>query len=96
MDIQEARLTQVLNFIENGNFDLQKCGSHKENIKILMPKYFEELLKRYYTKNVYGVINIEKSTLYGCEINSHYKNEVVIFEEMANPSKSNPAHVLEI
>lgn len=96
MEIQEQKLIECLKFIQKSTSKLLNNGCHRDDLKIMMPVYFKEFIRIYSQQTLRAGLEIKTSNLYGCEIVNHYKNEIVVYNEMWNPLKPNTAKILEL
>ena len=78
--IQIEHIKNVLSFIRKSRHELELQGVIPYHIKILMPKFYKVIIERYYeTQNAFPNPH---NTIEGLEIIHHYKNEIVVFDEM--------------
>ena len=96
MKTQEQKIIHSLNFIEKSISELMNTGCYKEYIKVMMPIYFNECIKIYNRQTLLANFEIKTFSLYGCEIVNHYKNEIVVYDEMWDPLKANTAKFLKL
>ncbi len=74
---------QIFDFIKSSIWDLEVAGVNPKYIKILLPKYLLSFLFE-------ETLNLKSDMfVYGCKINFHYKDEVVVYDENYFNNKTN-------
>lgn len=91
------KTNEILDFICNSIGELRMQNVPEENVKILIPDIFQELITRALDE-LYGrtgnprVRTLLLSNIFGAQIYPHYKNEIVVYNAKFNFSNHPNQH----
>lgn len=83
MKISKTTIEEITSFIGRESFELKAKLKHEDSNKVVVaiPDWLFSIFKYYYNINVSGLPELEGSLsyFYGCRIQPHFKDEVVVF-----------------
>ncbi len=85
-------------WIYEAKMKLMEKGTNYKHIKVLMPNYYHVIMDNYFHGYSLKQTLIKKGSIkvFNISILPHYKNEIVIYDEMWNRNTPNTAQILEL